>query len=108
MAVLGGKESPTFEDVKAILAYAEVEVKDEDLKFVLKRLEGKTAHELIAEGQKKFAAAGGGGGGAVAVAAAPAAGGAAPAAGGKGKAEAKKAAAVEEEEEEAVDFDLFG
>ncbi|CAK0897538.1 unnamed protein product [Prorocentrum cordatum] len=106
LAVLGGKESPTAEDVKLILEAGGIACEDEMLNRLIERMEGKKVHELIAEGSKKFAACGGGGGGG--------GGGGAPAAGGGGgggdagaeKKEEKKV--VEEEEEEDVDFDLFG
>mmetsp|Transcript_82265 Transcript_82265/g.148476 ORF Transcript_82265/g.148476 Transcript_82265/m.148476 type:complete len:115 (+) Transcript_82265:107-451(+) len=104
MAVLGGKESPTAADVKAILEAGGISCEDEMVDRLISKMAGKQAHELIAEGYKKFAACGGGGGGG----AAAGAGGAAAGAAAGGAAKEEKKAVVEEEEEEDVDFDLFG
>ncbi|CAE8609022.1 unnamed protein product [Polarella glacialis] len=103
MAVIGGKESPSAADVKAILEAGGISCEDELLNKLIERMDGKQAHELIKEGYGKFAACGGGGGGGDAAGAAPAGGGGGGAAAAK---EEKKI--VEEEEEEDVDFDLFG
>mmetsp|Transcript_13728 Transcript_13728/g.32269 ORF Transcript_13728/g.32269 Transcript_13728/m.32269 type:complete len:115 (-) Transcript_13728:184-528(-) len=104
MAIIGGKESPTADDVKAILDAGGISCDDEILGKLIENMDGKQAHELISAGMKKFCAGGGGGGGGGAVAAAPAAGG-----GGGGDAPAKKEEKKEEEEEEEeMDFDLFG
>ncbi|CAE8603363.1 unnamed protein product [Polarella glacialis] len=105
MAVLGGKESPTAEDVKVILEAGGLEVDGEMLGRLIAKMDGKQAHELIKAGYGKFAACGGGGGG---TAAGPAAAGAGGAAGGAGGAAKEEKKIVEEEEEEDVDFDLFG
>mmetsp|Transcript_84036 Transcript_84036/g.131204 ORF Transcript_84036/g.131204 Transcript_84036/m.131204 type:complete len:115 (+) Transcript_84036:67-411(+) len=104
MAVIGGKENPTPEDIKAILEAGGIAFEEEMVTMVCEKMSGKSAHELITAGYGKFAACGGGGGGG---------GGSAPAAtsgGGGGETAAKKEEAkVEvEEEEEAMDFDLFG
>eukprot|EP00929_Paragymnodinium_shiwhaense_P099039 TRINITY_DN6060_c0_g1_i1.p1 TRINITY_DN6060_c0_g1~~TRINITY_DN6060_c0_g1_i1.p1 ORF type:complete len:120 (+),score=64.57 TRINITY_DN6060_c0_g1_i1:93-452(+) len=109
MAVIGGKDSPTDKDIKEILDAGGISYEEELLQELCKRMDGKTAHELIAEGSKKFAACGGGGGGGGGGAAA--AGGAAAGGGGGGAAaggakEEKKV--VEEEEEDDMEFDLFG
>eukprot|EP00425_Heterocapsa_triquetra_P040701 CAMPEP_0195095240 /NCGR_PEP_ID=MMETSP0448-20130528/46733_1 /TAXON_ID=66468 /ORGANISM="Heterocapsa triquestra, Strain CCMP 448" /LENGTH=62 /DNA_ID=CAMNT_0040129415 /DNA_START=62 /DNA_END=246 /DNA_ORIENTATION=- len=50
MAVIGGKESPTAADVKAILEAGGIEVEDDILKILIERMDGKQAHELIAAG----------------------------------------------------------
>eukprot|EP00933_Yihiella_yeosuensis_P056903 TRINITY_DN5635_c0_g2_i2.p1 TRINITY_DN5635_c0_g2~~TRINITY_DN5635_c0_g2_i2.p1 ORF type:complete len:111 (+),score=56.19 TRINITY_DN5635_c0_g2_i2:72-404(+) len=100
MAVLAGKDSPSEADLKKILSSVESEYDEEVAKKLISELDGKTIHEVIAEGKEKLKGFGGGGGGG---AAAPAAGGG----GGAAPAEAKKAV-VEEEEEEEMDFDLFG
>lgn len=63
LAVLGGKESPTADDIKEILQAGGIEIEDDILDVILPRLEGKSVHELISEGYGKFAACGGGGGG---------------------------------------------
>jgi len=62
MAVIGGKESPTEDDIKAILEAGGITCDDALLAEVCKRMDGKSVHELIAEGSTKFAACGGGGG----------------------------------------------
>mmetsp|Transcript_138875 Transcript_138875/g.245383 ORF Transcript_138875/g.245383 Transcript_138875/m.245383 type:complete len:120 (+) Transcript_138875:129-488(+) len=109
MAVIGGKESPTADDVKAILEAGGIEIDEDILSKVIERMDGKTAHEMIATGFTKFAACGGGGGGGGGGGAAAGGGGAA--AGGDAAADAPKEEAKkeeEEEEEEDMDFDLFG
>ncbi|CAE7742536.1 unnamed protein product [Symbiodinium sp. KB8] len=102
MAVLGGKESPSAEDIKTILEAGGISYEDDLITKICERMEGKQAHELIKEGFGKFAACGGGGGGG-------GGGGAAPAAGGGGDAPAaeEKKKVEEEEEEEEMDFDLI-
>lgn len=107
MAVLSGNNTPSKKDVTKILASVGVEVDDETVDALIKSMEGKVPHEVIAEGMKKLQAmpSGGGGGGAPA-AAAPAAGGGG---GGGGAAAAPAEAKKEEEEEEEEDlgFSLF-
>merc|ERR1719174_2719045 len=105
MAVVGGKANPTPADIKAILEAGGIAIEEDMVKRVCKSMEGKTAHEVIAEGSKKFAACGGGGGGGGGGGAAAAGGGGG---GGDAPAAAKAAVVEEEEEDEAVDFDLFG
>mmetsp|Transcript_82085 Transcript_82085/g.206529 ORF Transcript_82085/g.206529 Transcript_82085/m.206529 type:complete len:118 (+) Transcript_82085:75-428(+) len=107
MAVIGGKESPTADDVKQILEAGGIECEQEMLDKLMERMDGKQAHELIAEGYGKFAACGGGGGGGGGggAAAAPTTGSSSGAGGGEAKKEVK---VEEEEEEEDMDFDLFG
>mmetsp|Transcript_106064 Transcript_106064/g.167511 ORF Transcript_106064/g.167511 Transcript_106064/m.167511 type:complete len:116 (-) Transcript_106064:39-386(-) len=105
MAVVGGKENPTPDDIKAILEAGGIAFEEEMIARVCEKMDGKQAHELIAAGYGKFAACGGGGGGG--------GGGQTPATGGgggdTGGAAKKEEAKVEvEEEEEAMDFDLFG
>mmetsp|Transcript_86725 Transcript_86725/g.136825 ORF Transcript_86725/g.136825 Transcript_86725/m.136825 type:complete len:117 (+) Transcript_86725:102-452(+) len=106
MAVVGGKENPTPDDIKAILEAGGIAFDEEMIARVCEKMDGKQAHELIAAGYGKFAACGGGGGGGGGGATAVAASGG----GGGGDAPKKeeKKAVVEEEEEEAMDFDLFG
>eukprot|EP00933_Yihiella_yeosuensis_P044553 TRINITY_DN397_c0_g1_i2.p2 TRINITY_DN397_c0_g1~~TRINITY_DN397_c0_g1_i2.p2 ORF type:complete len:112 (+),score=54.15 TRINITY_DN397_c0_g1_i2:137-472(+) len=101
MAVLSGNDNPSTDDLKKILGAVECEFDEEIAKKLVSELEGKTVHEVIAEGKTKLKSFGGGGGsGGGAAAAGGAAGGDAPA--------AEKKAVVEEEEEEEMDFDLFG
>ncbi|OLP75188.1 60S acidic ribosomal protein P2 [Symbiodinium microadriaticum] len=99
-SALAGKDSPSADDIKSILESVESEY-DESIASKLvsepfgssSRLEGKTVHEVVAEGKEKLKAqpagfGGGGGGG-------PAIGG-----GGGAAAPAAEAKKVEEEEEE--------
>ncbi|KAL6145628.1 hypothetical protein ACLB2K_056314 [Fragaria x ananassa] len=105
LAVLGGKTSPTAEDIKTILGAVGAEADEDRIQLLLKEVKGKDITEMIASGREKLASVPSGGGGAVAVAApAGGAGGAAPAA-----AEAKKEEKVEEKEESDDDmgFSLF-
>ncbi|KAK9921196.1 hypothetical protein M0R45_029717 [Rubus argutus] len=104
LAVLGGKTSPTAEDIKHILGAVGAEADDDRLQFLLSEVKGKDITELIASGREKLASVPSGGGGAVAVAAPAGGGAAAPAA-----AEAKKEEKVEEKEESDDDmgFSLF-
>mmetsp|Transcript_60796 Transcript_60796/g.168554 ORF Transcript_60796/g.168554 Transcript_60796/m.168554 type:complete len:118 (+) Transcript_60796:111-464(+) len=107
LAVLGGKENPTAQDIKEILQAGGIDFDESLIATVCERMDGKQAHELISAGFGKFAACGGGGGGGGG-AAAPAAGGGGG--GGAAAAEEKKEEkkVEEEEEEEEMDFDLFG
>mmetsp|Transcript_45376 Transcript_45376/g.81621 ORF Transcript_45376/g.81621 Transcript_45376/m.81621 type:complete len:113 (-) Transcript_45376:12-350(-) len=102
MAVLGGNESPSAEDIKKILSSVESDFDEEIASKLVSGLEGKTVHEVVAAGKEKLKGFGGGGGGG---AAAPAAAAGATTA---GAAKEEKKAVVEEEEEEDMDFDLFG
>lgn len=63
MAVLGGKESPSPSDIKAILEAGGISYEDDMLTTLCEKMEGKQAHELITSGFGKFAGGGGGGGG---------------------------------------------
>ena len=94
LLVLGGKASPTAADVEKVLKEAGIKSEADQVARVIKSLEGKPFHELVANGNKKLASMG-------SVASAPAAGGAAP---------VKAAAKVEEKpkEEEAADVDMGG
>ena len=47
LAVLGGNEAPTSDDVKAIVASAGVEVDEERLATLIKELEGKVSNCLL-------------------------------------------------------------
>ncbi|CAM8894727.1 unnamed protein product [Rhodiola kirilowii] len=106
LAVLGGNNAPSADDLKSILGSVGAEADNDKLELLLKEVKGKDITELIASGREKLASvpSGGGGGGAVAVAATGGGGGAAPAA-----AEAKKEEKVEEKEESDDDmgFSLF-
>merc|ERR1719164_262926 len=63
MAVLGGKENPTADDIKQILEAGGIAFEEEMINKVCEKMDGKQAHELISAGYGKFAACGGGGGG---------------------------------------------
>lgn len=102
MAALAGKESPSADDIKAILDSVDSEYDESIASKLVSELEGKVVHEVVKAGKEKLKGFGGGGGGG-APAAGGGGGGAAPAA---EKKEEKKV--VEEEEEEEMEFDLFG
>mmetsp|Transcript_104333 Transcript_104333/g.294159 ORF Transcript_104333/g.294159 Transcript_104333/m.294159 type:complete len:216 (+) Transcript_104333:86-733(+) len=105
MSALAGNESPSAKDIKKILESVEDgECDDSIASSLVAELEGKTIHEVIAEGKEKLKGfGGGGGGGGVAVAAAGGGGGdAAPAA---AKKEEKKIEEEEEEEDDEEDED---
>ena len=99
LATLGGKESPSVEDVVAILKSVNSSVDKAEAEKVVAELSGKSIDSLIAEGSKKLASMPAGG------AAPAAAAGAAPAA-AAGKKEEKKVEVVEEEEAD-MGFGLF-
>lgn len=105
MAALAGKESPSADDIKAILDSVESEYDESIASKLVSELEGKVVHEVVAAGKEKLKGFGGGGGGGAAVAVGGGGGG-----GGGGEAAAKKEEkkVVEEEEEEEMEFDLFG
>merc|ERR1719347_1579817 len=91
MAVLGGTESPTADDIKKILESVESDFDETIAGKLVSELEGKAVHEVVAAGKEKLKGFGGGGGGGAPVAAS---------AGGAAAAEVKeeKKAVVEEEE----------
>ncbi|KAM1350296.1 hypothetical protein ACFX2F_004266 [Malus domestica] len=102
LAVLGGKNTPSANDLKDILASVGAEADDDRIQLLFSEIEGKDITELIASGREKLASVPAGGGAAVAVAATAVGGGAAaPAA-----AEAKKEEKVEEKEESDEDMGL--
>jgi len=105
LATLGGKKSPTLEDISKILGSVGIEVDAEKANKVIAELKGKDINDVIAKGTEKLASVPSGGG--AAVAAAPAAGGAdsAPAAAKEDKKKAKKEES--EEEDEDMGFGLF-
>ena len=94
LAVLGGNESPSAKDIKAILSSVGVEEDSTSLDKVISELKGKSVEEIIEEGSKKLASMPAGG------AAPAAAGGAAPAAGGAPAAEKKKESEPEESDDD--------
>eukprot|EP00746_Dinoflagellata_sp_MGD_P160748 gnl/MRDRNA2_/MRDRNA2_87645_c0_seq1.p1 gnl/MRDRNA2_/MRDRNA2_87645_c0~~gnl/MRDRNA2_/MRDRNA2_87645_c0_seq1.p1 ORF type:complete len:633 (+),score=188.09 gnl/MRDRNA2_/MRDRNA2_87645_c0_seq1:81-1979(+) len=97
LAVLGGNDNPSKEEVEAILQAGGIEVDQAILGTVMQKVEGKSPVEIMSSGYGKLEKVGGGGGGGCGggvPAATAAAGGDA---GGGAKKEEKK---VEEEEEE--------
>merc|ERR1712220_43346 len=90
LCALGGNESPSTSDIKAVLESVGVGYDEERAEIVVNQCKGKSIAELIASGSEKMASmpAGGGGGG----------GGAAASGGGAGGEDS--AAAVEEKKEE--------
>ncbi|KAF1946282.1 ribosomal protein 60S [Clathrospora elynae] len=99
---LGGNDSPSASDVKAVLESVGIEADDERLEKLISELKGKDINQLIQEGSAKLASvpSGGSGGGAAA------SGGAAAA---SGAADAAPAAEEKEEEKEESDDDMgFG
>ncbi|KAE8817214.1 60S acidic ribosomal protein P2B [Hordeum vulgare] len=100
LATLGGNQSPTKDDVRAILGSVGAEVEEGKLDALFKEVEGKDLAELLAAGREKFAFAPSAG---AAMGASPAA------AAGDAAAEEKKDKAQEkkEEEEEEEDLDMF-
>ncbi|XP_053984287.1 60S acidic ribosomal protein P2 [Hylaeus volcanicus] len=102
LAVLGGKASPSQNDIEKILSSVGIETDGEKLKKVISELNGKSIDDLISQGREKLSSMPIGGG-----AAAPAgAAAAAPAAPAEEKKEEKKPA---KEESESDDDDLgFG
>eukprot|EP00879_Flechtneria_rotunda_P000267 GHRR01000352.1.p2 GENE.GHRR01000352.1~~GHRR01000352.1.p2 ORF type:complete len:113 (+),score=63.50 GHRR01000352.1:131-469(+) len=103
LAVLGGKANPTADDVNKILSSVGVEADAADVERLLKELEGKDIHELIAAGREKLQAVPSGG---AVAAAAPAAGGGGAAAGGAAPAKEEKKEEPSEEDED-MGFSLF-
>ncbi|KQK20232.1 60S acidic ribosomal protein P2A [Brachypodium distachyon] len=98
LATLGGNQSPTKDDVRAILGSVGAEVEEYKLDILFKEVEGKDISELLAAGREKFAFAPRGG---AAMDAVPAA-----AAAAEEKKDGKVEAKVEEDEEE-EDLDMF-
>jgi len=100
LLALGGKESPSAEDVKGLLTKIGVEIDDAKIESLVKSMEGKNLDEVLKSGEAKLLAVGGGGGGG---------GGGAPAA----AADAPKAAAAaapkeEKKKEEPAEVDVGG
>jgi len=107
LLALGGKESPSAEDVTGLLTKLDVEVDAAKIEQLVKAMEGKSLDEVLESGEKKLLSVGGGGGGGGGAAPAAAAGGAA--AGGKpAKEEKPKEEKPKEEEVTVSGGDLFG
>ncbi|RSL71169.1 60S acidic ribosomal protein P2 [Fusarium duplospermum] len=93
LLTLGGNDSPSAADIKAVLESVGIEADDSRLETLISELKGKDIQELIAEGSEKLASVPSGGAGGAAAAGA--------AAGGAAAEEAKE----EEKEEEAEESD---
>ena len=93
LLVLGGKESPTADDVTKLLKDSGVTADAEKIKAMIAAFDGKPFHEMVKGGLEKLASMGTG-------SAAPAAGGAA--------ADAPAAKVEEKVEEEEEDVDMGG
>ncbi|EFJ31769.1 hypothetical protein SELMODRAFT_28094, partial [Selaginella moellendorffii] len=61
LAVLGGNECPSSDDIKGILSSVGAEADETKLSHLMSELEGKDIVELIAEGRDKFASVPSGG-----------------------------------------------
>nr|AAR87710.1 60S ribosomal stalk P2 subunit [Euplotes focardii] len=97
LSVLGGKSAPTADDVKKVLSSVGIEAEQERLGTLIRTLEGKQLHELIAAGSSKLStiAVSGGSG--------------AAAASGEAAVEAEVKEEEPQEEEADVDMgDIFG
>lgn len=99
MAALAGKDSPSADDIKKILESVESEYDESIASKLVSELDGKTVHEVVAEGKEKLKGFGGGGGGGPAIGG----GGGAAAPAAEAKKEEKKVEEEEEEEEEEED-----
>merc|ERR1712042_305349 len=108
LAVLGGNDNPTTNDIKTILESVGVGYDEERASLVVNQCQGKSVAELIEAGSAKMASmpAGGGGGGGGGAAAASGGGDAAPAA-VEEKKEEKKASSDESGSDDDMGFGLF-
>ncbi|EEC83203.1 hypothetical protein OsI_28460 [Oryza sativa Indica Group] len=100
MAYIGGNESPSKDDVRAILGSVGADVDEAKLDLLFEEIAGKDVPELIAAGRERLALAAPCGG-----IAAAAAGGQVVAAGGAAAAAAEEEEAEEEKKEEEEDDD---
>ncbi|XP_066596809.1 large ribosomal subunit protein P2 isoform X1 [Prorops nasuta] len=104
LAVLGGKTTPSQNEIEKILSSVGIEADAEKLKKVISELNGKSIDDVIAQGREKLSSMPVGGAAPAAAAAAAPAG--APAA--EEKKEDKKAAKEESEsEDDDMGFGLF-
>jgi len=63
LAVLGGNNSPSVEDLKKIFVAGGVDFDEEKAKHLIGELKGKNIHEVMKLGSSKLATFGGSGGG---------------------------------------------
>merc|ERR1712130_831550 len=102
LAQLGGNDSPSDSDIKAILSSVGVDADEERLAKVISGLKGKAIDDVLAEGREKLASVPSGGAVAAGGAGAATAGGAAE----EAKEEEKKAESSEESDDD-MGFGLF-
>ncbi|EPS73855.1 hypothetical protein M569_00918, partial [Genlisea aurea] len=109
LAVLGGNNSPSTEDLKDILGSVGAEAADDRIELLLSQVKGKDITELIASGREKLASVPAGGGGAAVAVSAPVGGAGGGGSAAASAAETKKEEKVEEKEESDDDmgFSLF-
>ena len=100
LAVLGGKDHPTVEDLEHVLSSVGANFERSQAEVLIKALAGKAIHEVIAAAQTKMGSLPSGGAALPAAAAAPAA--------GKETKKVEKKEEKKEEEEVEVSLDLFG
>ncbi|XP_043260940.1 60S acidic ribosomal protein P2 isoform X2 [Colletes gigas] len=105
LAALGGKTSPSQNDIEKILSSVGIETDAEKLKILISELSGKSIEELVAQGRTKLSSMPVGGAAVASTAVAPAGVVAAPA---EEKKEEKKPAKEESEsEDDDMGFGLF-
>ncbi|KAK3032795.1 hypothetical protein RJ639_035317 [Escallonia herrerae] len=107
LALLGGNNNPSADDLKGILNSVGADADDDRIELLLSLAKGKDITEVIAAGREMLASLPSGGGG---FAVAPAATGGGAAAAAPAAAEAKKEEKVEEKadsDDEELGFSLF-
>merc|ERR1739848_38974 len=102
LAQLGGNDSPSDSDIKAILSSVGVDADEEHLGKVISELSGKAIDDVLAAGREKLASVPSGGG-----AVAASGGGAAAAGGDDAPKEEEKKASSSEESDDDMGFGLF-
>ncbi|KAH6969611.1 hypothetical protein HG530_005310 [Fusarium avenaceum] len=100
LLTLGGNESPSAADVKAVLESVGIEADSDRLDTLISELKGKNVNDLIAEGSEKLASVPSGG-------AAASSGGAAAAGGAAEEAKVEEKEEEKEESDEDMGFGLF-
>ena len=54
LAKLGGKEEPTFEDIKRIIESVGIEIDEDKINQIINKLKGRNINEVITEGTSKL------------------------------------------------------
>ena len=54
LSKLGGKEEPTFEDIKRILESIGIEIEEDKINELISKLRGKNINEIMKEGKSKL------------------------------------------------------